>query len=243
MDVSQLRNYGAAFSDTESSWPPEMMSKMRKAGRRVVMRHLNPIQKLRFAFAFFTAHRHAKRVDLSSIRRRGMRNERFLATQIEYLALYNALARILDRERAVAILKEVMDETAREALLMLLPTHDDIHAIGEPWAVVREYMRPTPAASREAGCLEITFVEDDPQGTFGFDVTWCVWLELARLIAEPEACRPNCHADQLVYPDYFAALGITYQRTQTLACDGTRCDFRFRRACSGVQDPEAQDPI
>ena len=32
-----------------------------------------------------------------------------------------------------------------------------------------------------------------------------------------------------VFRDYFKDLGIEYKRTQTLACGGTCCDFRFER--------------
>jgi hypothetical protein len=91
-----------------------------------------------------------------------------------------------------------------------------------------EYMRAMPDASEAGGSHRMEIVEDSGDA-FQFDVSWCVWLELARAAGVPEACIPNCHADQLVFPEYFDALGIRYERTQTLACGGTCCDFRFER--------------
>ena len=64
---------------------------------------------------------------------------------------------------------------------------------------------------------------------FQFDVSWCVWLELARLMDVPEACIPNCYADDLVFPEYFAQFGIRYRRTGTLAMGSSCCDFHFER--------------
>lgn len=62
-----------------------------------------------------------------------------------------------------------------------------------------------------------------------FDIHWCVWLELARKMNVPEACLPNCCADDLAYPDYFNALGIKYSRIGTLANGCKTCDFRFEK--------------
>ncbi len=41
------------------------------------------------------------------------------------------------------------------------------------------------------------------------------------------ACRPNCYADDLVFPEYFARHGLTYSRSRTLAEGSTRCEFNI----------------
>jgi len=167
MQVSDLRNYGAAFSDAEGNWPHDVKQRMRTRGRAVVMSHLGPRQKLQFLFAFLGAKRRAQKLDLSDLRAKGMTNEDFLAQQLEYLAAFSALARVLDTDRAVEVMKAVMDATAHEPLLLCLP--------------------------------------------------------------EPEAVR-RVGSDALeVFRDYFKQLGIEYKRSQTLACGGTCCDFRFER--------------
>ncbi|MFZ5478364.1 MAG: L-2-amino-thiazoline-4-carboxylic acid hydrolase [Myxococcota bacterium] len=231
MDVTRLRNYGAAFSDAESTWPPEMKAKMRRDGKAVVMRNLGLWERVRFGWAFLKARRRAAALDLAPFRARGMTNEPFLAQQLEYLALFAALAEVSDTARAVRIMKEVMDETAREPLLHCLPPADDVRAAGEPFEVLRAYFQPAPEAGRRAGCTTCT-VTDEPDA-WQMDVTWCVWVELAKAMGVPEACIPNCYADDLVFPEYFRALGITYRRTGTLALGAHKCDFRFERATRG----------
>jgi hypothetical protein len=72
-------------------------------------------------------------------------------------------------------------------------------------------------------------IQSDVDGAFRMDMTGCVCLDLARRVGVPEACRPNCIADDLVFPEYFAALGIEYRRPATLARGAPRCEFRFGR--------------
>ncbi len=226
--VADLRNYGVASSDAESRWPDSLMQQMRKAARGIVLGHLGFMQRFRFLIGFLAAKYRARKVDLSPIREKGMTNEKFLATQIEYISMFSALTQVLGVEQAEQIMKQVMDVTAREALLLCLPEASDVRSFPDTMAVFREYLCGSLKASRTAGCLETTIAEDR-DNAFQFNVTWCVWLELARLLGAPEACRPNCYSDDLVFPDYFGSLGIDYRRTQTLACGGTCCDFRFEK--------------
>ena len=126
MQVSELRNYGVAFSDSESMWPEEVKRRMRRVGNSVIMGSLGPLQKLRFVLAFFSARRRARQLDLSDLREKGMTNDAFLDQQLEYVAAFSALAHVLDTERAVEVMKDVMDATAREPLLLCLPEPEDV---------------------------------------------------------------------------------------------------------------------
>lgn len=233
MDLQQLPGYGLAFSDLESLWSPELKAEMRRKGMAVVMRHLGLWERLRFGLAFLQARGRARRLDLSDLRARGMNNEPFLAQQLEYLALFAALARIKGTQETIVIMKELMDETAREPLLLCLPPQDAVRAAGDPFEVFRHYFRAAPAAACAAGCNEIALSQDDDQA-IQMDITWCVWLELARKMGVPEACLPNCYSDDLVFPDYFQALGIRYRRTGSLAGGQRCCDFRFEHEPRGA---------
>ncbi len=237
MNVSDLRFYGRPISEAEGSWPKEVKARMRKGARQVIAGHLRLWQQVWFGFRFLRARRRARALDLTPFRERGLDNETFIKTQLEYLAFFVALTEIVGTERAVEIAKDVMDRTAREALLLCLPEAENVRKIGPPFTVIREYMRAMPAASCAGGCLNMDIVEDNDDA-FQFNVSWCVWLELARAMGVPEACIPNCYSDDLVFPDYFARLGIQYRRTQTLAMGGKCCDFRFERRPDSGQPKE-----
>ncbi len=227
MDVSTLRNYGVAFSDAESSWSAELKARMRRDARRVVLRHLSGWQRLRLIIAFVRHRRRARALDLSDLRARGLTNAGFVDQQLEYLTLFAALAEVLGSERAVEVMDAVMVETAHEPLLQVLPEPDRVRALGDPLDVFRRYLAVAPEAACAAGSQTLS-ITDEPDA-IAMDVTWCVWLELARRVGVPEACLPNCTADELVFPEYFAALGIRYSRTGTLAGGASCCDFRFER--------------
>ena len=138
-----------------------------------------------------------------------------------------ALDQVVGPVRAQEIALALMDATAREPMLACLPDPAQVRALGEPWEVFRAYFEPASEAGRRAGSMALQVV-DEPTGT-GFDVTWCVWLELARRMGVPDACKPNCYSDGLAFPDYFKDLGIEYTRSGTLAEGCDRCDFRFRK--------------
>ena len=151
------------------------------------------------------ARRRARGIDLTRFRKRGLNNERFINTQLNYLALFVTLQDITTTERAIEIAKDVMEKTAREPLLLCLPPQEDVRATGAPFEVFRQYLRAMPAAACSGGCHEMR-ISEDTSDAFQFDVTWCVWLELARAMRVPDACLPNCYSDDLVFPDYFGAL-------------------------------------
>lgn len=232
-DVSDLRFYAQPFTDAEGSWPDDVRKRMKRRSQQAVMRHLGVFGMMRFAYHFARAHRRTKQLDLSALRARGLNNQRFIDTQLEYLAFFIALKHIVGADRAVEITKDVMDASSHEPMRLCLPEPDNVRALGDPFRVMAQYMAAMPEAGAKGGSHEMAVVEDSDDA-FQFNVSWCVWLELARAADVPEACIPNCHADELVFPDYFDDLDITYKRTQTLACGGTCCDFRFERKPNAV---------
>ena len=234
MDVSHLRFYAEPFTAAESSWPADVRRRMKQRSQQTVMKRLGWWRMPVFAWHFAKAHKFTKSLDLSELRARGLDNDTFIHTQLEYLAFFIAIKNIVGSERAVEIAREVMEASAYEPMLLCLPPADDVRATGQPFEVMTEYMRAMPAAGEQGGSHVMSVTEDSPNA-FEFDVMWCVWLELAKLAGVPEACIPNCHADDLVFPDYFGDLDISYKRTKTLACGGDCCDFRFERGCSKAQ--------
>jgi hypothetical protein len=228
MKVSDLRFYGQPFTDAEGSWPDDVRRRMKRRSQKVVIRRLGLWRMPSFFWKFRRAHKRMRSLDLTPFRERGLTNQRFIDTQLEYLAFFIAVQELVGREEAVSISREVMQESAYEPMLLCLPEQEDVRAIGEPFDVMAEYLRAMPDAGLRGGSHEMD-VHEDSSAAFQFNVRWCVWLELARAAGVPQACIANCHADDLVFPDYFDALGIKYRRTQTLACGGTCCDFRFER--------------
>lgn len=193
----------------------------------VVMKNLGLSEKLKFFWSFIIAKRRASALDLSELAARGMQNQVFINQQLEYLAMFSALTKVVGKARTMQITLALMEATARDPLLLCLPDPADVRRLGEPMEVFRNYFRSAPEVARCAGCNDLKIIEDAP-GAFQFNVTWCVWLWLAERMGVPEACIPNCYSDDLVFPSYFGSLGIQYQRCGTLANGQSCCDFRFQ---------------
>lgn len=228
MEIQKLRGYGIAPSDAEASWSKDFKSMIEKKAKSVVINNLSLLQKIRVLFLFEKEKKRAIHLDLSDLEKRGMRNNTFIKQQLEYLSLFSALKKVLDEDTALKIMYEVMDATAREAFLLLLPDTEELKNSGEPFEVFRKFFRVQPDACRNAGCLEMKITEDTSE-ILQFDIYWCAWLVLANRMGVPEACIPNCYADDLVYPEYFNSLGIKYSRSGTLAKGNSCCDFRFEK--------------
>lgn len=228
MEVKDLRGYGVSFSDAESLWPLKLKKKMRRDGQAVVLKYLGFFQRIRFFLAFWKAKRRARKLDLSDIQAKGMTNQSFLAQQIEYISMFAALAQVLGTQKTIEVVKDVMVSTAKEPLLLCLPDLKQVKQFPDSVAVFREYLKEGTVAAAKAGCHGIK-VEEDHADAIQLNITYCVWLELSRKMGVPEACLPNCYADDLVFPEYFTELGIQYKRTGTLAQGCTHCDFRFER--------------
>ncbi|MBX7148662.1 L-2-amino-thiazoline-4-carboxylic acid hydrolase [bacterium] len=216
------------MSDAESYWPKELKKKMRSKGKAIVMQGLKGFEKFKFVIELIRATRFAKKIDLSPALKNGLNNPTFLKTQTEYLTLFRALSRTVGTERAIVICKKIMDETAREALLLCFPEIETVKKFEDPLKVFSEYFEVGANANIKAGCFKMHFAEKT-DNAIEFHVNWCAWLELARVFEIPEGCIPNCYSDDLAFPEYFKELGIKYTRTQTLAINQKPCNFRFER--------------
>lgn len=228
MKIQDLKNYGKALSDSESSISPELMKKATRISKGIVTKHLGFWQLFRFLFLFLKEKRRMARVDLSEIREKGMINEKFIGTQIEMVALFSALAQIKGKGEAIKIMREVMDGTAPEMLGACFPSPEDLKTFPDPFGAFQEYSLALPEAAQKAGCNTIEIAENS-KDALQLDMTSCAWCEIATKLGYQEACQPNCYADEVFFPEYLKPLGIRYKRTGTLAEGDSRCQFRFER--------------
>lgn len=227
MKVENLRGYGLAASDVEGQWDQSVKKRLRKTAQDIVMRNLTFSERLKVGFRFMKEKKRAAALDLSDLYKKGMTNKAFLKQQLEYICLFSAVANVKGKDSAIKIMYSVMDSTA-DALLLALPEIEDLKSCGEPFEVFRKFFARHPEAAKKAGCHELDVTEYS-ESAVQMNIHWCVWLELAARMNVPEACIPNCYADDLVYPDYFSALGIKYTRKGTLANGCSMCDFRFEK--------------
>jgi hypothetical protein len=228
MEVRDLKNYGKSMSEMLMDVPDDVEKKLQSIGKRKVTKELGLLNLIRFLFLRRKEKARMSKVDLSAVREKGMRDEAFIGSQIEWAAMFSALSKLLGSERAIEILNGVMEATSPQAFVYMMPTVEDLKRFDDPFKAFREYERAGPEAARRTGCHDIEIVEDTDDA-FQTDITYCVWHEIARTLGVEEACQPNCYSDDVFLPGYLEQLGIVFKRTSTLARGGARCDFRFER--------------
>jgi hypothetical protein len=229
MQVKDLKNYGKSMTEMLRTVPPDLEKKLNRIGKRKVTKELGLLKSLRFVLLVRKERSRMAKQDLSAVREKGLTDEEFIHSQIEWAAMFSALSKLLGSERAVDLLNEVMEATAPPAFAEMLPTAADMQGIeGDPFTAFKEYQRAGPEAAKRAGCHEMEIVEDTDDA-LQLNITYCAWNEIAKQLGVQQACRPSCYSDDVILPGYLEPLGIVFKRTNTLARGGTHCDFRFER--------------
>lgn len=226
MDVKDLKNYGVDVATTMTSLPRPVRERMDAASRRIVVKRLGLLKALRLPGLISKEEKRLRAADLSGFR--GLDREELRAEAISQVAAFAAVARLAGTEKAAEIFEEIMREAGREVWKAQAPTAEDFKRCGDAFAAVRAYFRATMEANRGAGVMEYEVAEDGPDA-FQYDVTACVFYELASRLGFPEAARHLCAADDVYFPETGREVGARFVRAGTLARGAPRCDFRFER--------------
>ena len=229
MQVKDLKNYGRSMSEMLMDVPDDLQKQLQRIGRRKVSKELGLLNLIRYVFLHRKEKARMSKLDLSAVREKGMRDEGFISSQIEWAAMFSALSKLRGSEKAIQILSEVMEATTPLAFAHMMPSIEDTKSFDDPFKAFKEYNLAGPEAARRSGCHDIEIVEDTDDA-LQLDITYCAWHEIARQLGVEEACLPNCYSDDVLFPGYLEPLGIVFKRTNTLARGGSRCDFRFERA-------------
>lgn len=159
MKVEELKGYGMAVSEFEEMWSPEFRKKIKNTAQRIIFRHLSLIQKIRLFQLYLREKKRGSAIDLSDLRAKGLNSEKFIAQQLDYLAMFSALSMILGIPKTLEIMYKVMDATAEEAMFQNTPTLEEITSFGNNFETFRNYFAPLPEASRRAGCHELKLLK------------------------------------------------------------------------------------
>ncbi|HUV87711.1 MAG TPA: L-2-amino-thiazoline-4-carboxylic acid hydrolase [bacterium] len=228
MDVKNLKNYGVDVATTMASLPPAVREKMEAVSRRLVLKRVGLFRSLRLPGLIREEEAKMRDVDLAPLRGRGLDKEEVRAGVLSQVAAFAAVARLAGTEKAVAIFEEIIREVGAELWAAQAPAAADFKSGGDAFAAFRAYFDATMEANRRAGVLEYD-VGEDGDDAVQYDVSSCVFLELAALLGYPEAARHLCLADDVYFPDECRKIGLRFVRTGTLARGDRRCDFRFER--------------
>ncbi len=228
MKVEDLKNYGRSYAETMPHLPKQVDKLIKKASFRVVRKHLGMIGSLRLLMRTGWEKKQFEKVDLGSVRQRGLSSAPFIQFMLQNTAMYSALKRMVGSEKARTIFYEIMDNASGPMNEAILPSGNEMEEEGNPFQAFRDYVIAFFEAEKADGLHDYEIAEDSDKA-LAINVTYCAFCEIPRLCGILEACDPTCYGDEVFFPGYLEPLGIRFVRTQTLGRGGDLCDFRFEK--------------
>ncbi len=229
MKMEKLKNYGKSLLEMMGSIPQGIQREISETGFYIMNKHLNSDDLKHFADFLESEKKRMLKMNLSSVREKGLKSEEFIHQQIEWAASFSATSNIIGREKALNIHREITEKTYPKLFFYVFPTPEELNANDDPFNAFKEWFLSMMAANENDGLFDYKIIEDTVY-TFQMDCVWCAWHETYKQIGVEEACIPVCYADDAFYPDYFQRTTIEYKRTKTLGWGNTCCDFRFERS-------------
>jgi hypothetical protein len=228
MRVQDLKNYGKGLMDSVPD--PEALKQLART-RKVVEEEL--VRELGSAGAAELKSRVEKVVDgmrtrdWSIVWEHGLANRKFFDGVIQRIAMMKTLADMVGMERASGIQCRLLDMTIVDLMSPMWPSIEDYRQCGEFFEAFKEYGKESMAANVRAGLHEIEIVEDSP-GVLAFNVTYCVWHEVAKAFGDAYLCYPStCYGDEVTIPRVLGQVGYRFGRDGTMAQGAPVCDFRY----------------
>jgi hypothetical protein len=126
MEIEKVNSYGIAVSDLEGNWDDAFKSKLKKTSQKVIFSNLSFFQKIKLMFLFLKEKKKASKLDLSEFRAKGMKNQKFIDQQLEYISMFSAMTKLLGLDRTKEIMYSVMEATAVEAFTQSSPEDEAI---------------------------------------------------------------------------------------------------------------------
>ena len=229
METKDLKNYGKSLLEMIGSVPQEIHKEISDASFSIMNKHLNSDDLKHFAAFLESEKKRMLKMNLSSVREKGLNIEEFIHQQIEWAASFSATSNIIGREIALNIHRKITEKTYSKLFFYVFPTPEELNVFDDPFNAFKEWFLSMMEANRNVGLFDYKVVENTVD-IFQMDCVWCAWREIYIHLGAEEACVPVCYADDAFYPNYFQQTDIEYKRTKTLGWGNTCCDFRFERS-------------
>jgi hypothetical protein len=228
MDYRELKNFGVPMNRSMREAERLLDARLRRKAFRVVLKRLGIINTLRLLLSLGKERARMAEAVPSLVGLNGLQDEYFITMLLERTAFFSAMARLVGKDKALDVHKEITDFIGPAINRIVFPPTDEIERFSDPFDVFRKYVLSMMEADRREGIHEFNVVEDSDKA-FAMDVTYCAFAEIPNRLGIPEACLPNCYSDDVFLPDYLRPLGVRFVRTGTIARGDFQCDFRFER--------------
>jgi hypothetical protein len=228
MRVQDLKNYGKGLMDSvPDAEAAAQMARTKDVVENELERELGPAGAAELKSRVGAAVESLRDHDWSVVWEHGLTNRRFFDGVVQRIAVVKALSDMVGMKRAAGIQCRLLDMTVFELMSPMWPSVEDYKACGDFFEAFKEYGKESMAANVRAGLHEIEIVEDSPTA-LAFNVTYCVWHEVAKAFGDAYLCYPStCYGDEVTIPRVLGRVGYRFKRNGTMAQGAPVCDFRY----------------
>lgn len=211
------------------SVPQEIQRAISDTSFNIMKKYLNSDDLKRFTVSLEAEKEKILKMNLSSVREKGLNSEDFIHQQIDWAASFSTISNIIGREKALIIFRVITEQTYPKLFSAMFPDPEDLEKYNDPFNAFKEWFLAMMDANKKIGLFDYEIAKNT-QHILQMNCIWCAWHETYKQVGVEEACIPVCHADDAFYPDYFRQTGIRYKRTKTLGWGNDCCDFRFEHS-------------
>lgn len=230
MEITQLPNYGKGYAEMIAD--PALAGRLQKAMMipmlTTLFRELGLIGLIQTMQQTSQATDKMLARDWSRLEKPGCNCQPLIKMIVQNTASMQVMADRVGLEKAQRIMKQLVDITAEKQLAILFAPPEALATFPDPFASFMAYLKAMYAAMVREGTHHAEFKEDTDK-VFAFDVTYCIWHEIAKEFSEPALGYPSCYGDEVGFPKMGERLGFRFTRNSTLILGAPACDFRFER--------------
>jgi len=228
MELKDLKNYGVPRSKVNEIIPNEAMKELSKDIFKIMEKHLSSSDLERFQSIKAEELKQMSKQDLSTIRAKGLSENKYIQIRVEQTASFSAMSKILGMEKAIEVQYEMVEAANLKVLPSTLPSVEDFKEFEDPFTAFKEYILAQYESDKKVGGLNFNLA-DNTDDTLQINVTYCTWYEIPKKLGTQEICLSCCYNDDICLTNLCGPLGIKYKLANTIARGGDYCDFRFER--------------
>ncbi len=232
MEIRDLKNYGVEMNvmfQKISKNHPKATKEAKRTALSIIRKRIGVPKMLTL---FVNLRKEQKRISRIPFPVKGpIKNETIEMLQKSFsrkIAMFCALAKVTDKEKAMEIMKEITDATAYLSAMTELPSAEDFYACGDAFIAFKAYILEMFRIGKKAGVHDYVILENT-DNCLEFDITYCAIYEYMKQIGPKEACISNCYGDEVLFPKICPTIGAAFSRKCNMAEGCSCCHTKFER--------------
>ncbi len=225
--IEDIKNYGKNLHDISNAMSKRTANFVKKESVKVIKKEMGLINAIRLAMQIPKKRKEFAKNYLLKVRET-CPHEGFINEMFERAAIFSAMSKYVGEDKAVEIHNKILDKVMPTIGREIFPDPEVLKSFNQPFEACKRYVLSTMEADKKFKMHEYEIVENNSEA-LQFNVRYCAWYEIKKLLGVPKAALPDCYGDEVFLPVVFREAGVRFMRTQTIARGANYCDYRFEK--------------